>query len=64
MTKEPAPWLNPLAAVPKTNDQNKIRLNIDMQNANTTISRTRFPTPTIEDLNEKLRHATKFAQVY
>ena len=64
MTKEPAPWLNPLTAVPKTNDKNKIRLNIDMQNANTTISRTRFPTPTIEDLNEKLRHATKFAQVY
>ena len=64
MTKEPAQWLNPLATVPKTNDKNKIRLNIDMQNANTTISRTRFPTPTIEDLNEKLRHATKFAQVY
>ena len=64
MTKEPVPWLNQLAAVPKTNDKNKIRLKVDMQNANTTISRTRFPTPTIEDLNEKLRHATKFAQVY
>ena len=33
-----------------------------MQSASTTISRTRFSTPTVEDLTDKLRHATKFTK--
>ena len=59
ISSEPTPWLNPLVVVPKGN--NKIRLCVDMRNANKAISRTRYPTPTVDDLLLKLRNAKRFS---
>ena len=42
-------WWGQLVIVPKSG--NKICLCTDMRNANTAIKRTRFPTPTVDDLN-------------
>ena len=53
-------WLNLLFGIPKTNGDSKIKLRIDVKNANTNISYTRFSTPTIEDLTVKFCNATKF----
>ena len=47
--------------VPK--GKNGIRLCLDMRNANKAIERTRFPTPTVEDLTVKLRKAKKFSKL-
>ena len=58
---EPTPWLNPLVVVPK--GENEIRVCLDMRNANTAITRTRYPTPTIDDLLNKLRGAKRFSKL-
>ena len=55
VTSEATPWLSQLVIVPKPSY--KIRLCIDMRNANTAIKRTRFPTPTIDDLIFRLKSA-------
>lgn len=47
ITDEPTPWISPLVVVPKGDD---IRLCVDMRHANKAITRTRYPTPTIDDL--------------
>ena len=51
VTGEPTPWLNPLVIVPK-GDQN-IKMCVDMHAANKAITRTRYPTPTVDDLLTK-----------
>ena len=61
VTSEPTPWLNPLVIVPK--GEQSIRICLDMRNANTAIERTRYPTPTVEDLMVKLRKAKKFSKL-
>jgi len=61
VTDEPTPWLNPLVIVPKPDGN--IRLCVDMRCANKAIKRTRYPTPTIDDLKSKLRGATVFTKL-
>ena len=61
VTGKPTPWLSQLVVVPKS--QNDIRLCIDMRNANTAITRTRYPTPTVDDLLVKLKGATRFTKL-
>ena len=61
VTGEPTPWLNPLVIVPK--GDNKIRLCVDMREANKAITRTRYPTPTVEDLQIKLKDAKVFTKL-
>ena len=61
VTKEPTPWLNPLVIIPK--GDNSIRLCVDMRCANKAITRTRFPTPTVEDLMIKLKGAKVFSKL-
>ena len=58
VTSEATPWLSQLVIVPKPS--NKIRLCIDMRNANTAIERTRFPTPTLDDLIFRLKKRSVF----
>ena len=53
MTNKPTPWLNPLVVALKGG--NDARLCLDMRNANTSIERTRFPLPTVDELIVKLR---------
>ena len=55
VTSEATPWLSQLVIVPKPSY--KIRLCIDMPNSNTAIKRTRFPTPTVNDLIFRLKSA-------
>ena len=47
---EPTPWISPIVVVPKNHEKTKIRLCIDMQDANKAIERTRYPSPSLEDL--------------
>ena len=61
VTDEPTPWLNPLVIVPKSDGS--IRLCVDMRCANKAIKRTRYPTPTIDDLKCKLRGANIFTKL-
>ena len=49
ITSEATPWLSQLVIVPKSDG--RVRICIDMRNANTAIERTRFPTPTVDDFN-------------
>ena len=50
-----------LVVVPKGN--NDIRLCVDMCNANKAISRTRYPTPILDDLLVKLCDAKRFSML-
>ena len=61
VTGKPTPWLSQLVVVPKS--QNDIRLCLDMRNANTAITRTRYPTPTVDDILVKLKDATRFTKL-
>ena len=47
---EPTPWISPIVVVPKNHYKTKIRLCIDMQEANKVIERTRYPSLSLEDL--------------
>lgn len=55
ITGKPTPWLRQMVVVPKS--QQDMRLCLDMRNANTAITRTRYPTPTVDDLLVKLKGA-------
>ena len=48
VTSETTPWLGQLVTVSKSDS--KIHFCIDMRNANAAIERTRFLTPTVDDL--------------
>lgn len=61
VTDEPTPWLNPLVIVPKADGT--IRLCVDMRCANKAIKRTRYPTPTVDDLKTKLKGANLFTKL-
>ena len=61
VTGKPTPWLSQLVVVPK--GEKGIRLCIDMRNANTAITCTRYPTPTVDDLLVKLRGSIRFTKL-
>ena len=61
ITSEATPWLSQLVIVPKSDGG--LRLCIDMRNANTAIERTRFTTPTVDDLIFKLKGAKYFTKL-
>ena len=48
---------------PKPNNSDKLRLSIDMRQANTAILRERHPQPTIEDLLNDLNGAQYFSKL-
>ena len=47
---EPTPWISPIVVVPENHDKTKIKLCIDMREANKAIERTRYLSPSLEDL--------------
>lgn len=63
VTGEPTDWLNPLVIVPKGDKDGNIRVCIDMREANKAITRTRYPTPTVEDLLVKLKGSAVFSKL-
>ena len=61
VTGEPTLWLNLLVIVPK--DEDNIRICVDMRPANKAITRTRYATPTVDDLLEKLKGSKSFTKL-
>ena len=55
------PWVSPLVVIPKKDGV--IRLCVDMRMANKAIQRERHPTPTVDDLIDKLNGATVFTKL-
>ena len=49
--------------VSKGDKGDNIRVFIDMREANKLITRTRYPTPTVEDLLVKLKESAVFSQL-
>ena len=60
VTSMPTPWLSQMVIVPQGD---KVRMCIDMRNANRAITRTRYPTPTVDDLIAKLTGAKWFSKL-
>ena len=56
-------WVSPIVAFPKPNNPDKLRLCVDMHQANTAILRERHPQPTIEDLLNDLNGARYFSKL-
>ena len=55
------PWVSPLVAVPKSNGD--IRVCVDMRRVNETILRERHPIPTLEETLQDLNGATVFSKL-
>ena len=54
----PTPWISPIVVAPKPKDPTKVRICIDMREANRAIERERHVTPTVDDLIHDLNGAT------
>ena len=61
---EPTPWISPIVLVPKNYDKTKIRLCIDMREANKAIERTRYPSPSLKDLINILQGSKIYCKLY
>ncbi|CAB4000900.1 Uncharacterized protein K02A2.6, partial [Paramuricea clavata] len=59
----PTLWVSPIVAFPKPNNPEKLRLCVDIRQANTAILRERHPQPTIEDLLNDLNEARYFSKL-
>ena len=59
----PTEWLSPIVAPIKPNDPSKIRLCVDMRMANEAILRTRYVTPTLDDIIHDLNGAVKYSKL-
>ena len=57
----PIPWVSNVVAVPKPN--NKVRLAIDMRQANNGIMRERFPMPNFEETLQQINGASVFTRL-
>ena len=59
--KGPTTWTSPIVLTPRKSG--KIRLCVDLRQANQAIHRTRHPIPTIEETLEQLNGATLFSKI-
>ena len=60
-TSGPTPWVSNVVAVPKQN--NRVRLSIDMRQANKAILRDRFPMPNIDETLQQMNGASIFSRL-
>lgn len=59
----PTPWVSPIVTPPKPKDPNKVRICVDMRQANTAIQRERHITPTMDDVIHELNGAKVFSKL-
>lgn len=59
----PTPLISPIVAPPKPKDPDKVRICVDMRQANTAIVRERHITPTMDDVIHELNGATVFSKL-
>ena len=59
----PTPWVSPIVTPPKPKDPDKVRICVDMRQANTAIQRERHITPTMDDVIHELNGATVFSKL-
>ena len=59
----PTEWVSRIVTPPKPKNPQEIRICVDMRDANKAILRTRYVTPTIEELSADLSGATVFSKV-
>ena len=59
----PTPWISPIVAAPKPKDPDKVRICVDMCQANTAIERECHIIPTIDDVVHELNGATVFIKL-
>ena len=57
----PTPWVSPLVAVPKSNGD--VRVCVDMRRANEAVIRERHPIPTLEETLQALNGAAVFSKL-
>ena len=57
----PTPWVSPLVAVPKSNGD--VRVCVDMRRANAAVIRERHPIPTLEETLQALNGAVVFSKL-
>lgn len=57
----PTPWVSPVVVVTKPHDNTKIRICVDMKQANKAIQRERHTTPTLDDILSDLNGAVMFS---
>ena len=58
----PTPWVSPIVVAPKR-ESGKVRVSIDMRQANKAIQRERHLTPTIKEIIKALNRATVFSEL-
>ena len=59
----PTPWVSPIVTPPKPKDPDKVRICVDMRQANTAIQRERHITPTMDDVIHELNGAKVFSKL-
>jgi hypothetical protein len=59
----PTSWASPIVVVPKPNDPGRVRICVDMKEANKAIIRERHPMPTLDDLAEHLTGCSVFSKI-
>lgn len=59
----PTPWVSPIVTPPKPKDPDKVRICVDMRQANTAIEGERHITPTMDDVVHELNGATVFSKL-
>lgn len=59
----PTPWVSPIVVVPKPKRPGEVRICVDMRQANQAILRERHPSPTIDDIAERLNGAKVFSKI-
>jgi hypothetical protein len=59
----PTPWVSPIVAAPKPKDPDKVRICVDMRQANKAILRERHVMPTVDDMINDLNGAKIFSKL-
>jgi len=57
------PWISPIVTPPNPKDPDKVRICVDMRQANTAIQRERHITPTIDNVIQELNGAKVFSKL-
>ena len=63
MVTGPTPWVSPIVTPPKPKDPDKVRVCVDMRQANIAIQRERHITPIMDDVIHELNGATVFSKL-